>query len=176
LKHCCLRSMTQVRTIRQPDGDCRWRIWRAYRAGVRQLATGEVAEHVCGGEFNWIARETADGTTWMVDDCPVTLLEVIDEVPPAMAEWVIDQTLAVLGETILGAAGLAVGQEGEIGSTAVDPSVQEERLAEVAGLMREFVQFAHAAAILEERLDSLGELVERARGGEPGGDDERAAA
>jgi len=158
--------MTQVHTIRQPDTSCRWRIWRVYGVGASRFATREVAEHVCAGEFLWIARETADGTTWMIDDCPMTLMRVLDHVPPAMAEWVIDQTLGGLGELLVELVGLEVGDDGTARGIEVDD--QHEQLARVAGLLTEFMQFAHAGTVVADKLENLHELVERERGGQSG--------
>lgn len=155
--------MTQVRTVRQPNSSCRWRIWQAYGAGAQKFATREAAEHVCDGEFLWIARETADGTTWMIDDCAVRLMEVIDHAPPAMAEWVIDQTLAGLGGLLAELVCLEVGDDGELSARRLQPSDQHEQLARMAGLMTEFMQFAHAGTVVADKLESLRELVERER-------------
>lgn len=166
--------MRQVRTIRQPETECRWRIWRAYGPGAPKLAVREAAEHICGGEFAWLGRETLNGTTWMVDDAPVTLMEVIDLVPPAMAEWVIDQTIVGLGQSLVEMLGIVWGPDGEIGAREVDRAEQEERLAGVAELMTEFVQFAHAGSLVAEKLDAMHELVERKRSSCD--DDERAVA
>lgn len=162
-KHCCRRSMTQVQIIRQPNSNCRWRIWRVHASGSK-FATREVAEHACDGEFLWIARETADGTTWMIDDCPVTFMEVIDHVPPAMAEWVIDQTLAGLGELLVELVGVEIGDDGKLDARAIEANDQEEQFARMAGLMTEFMQFAHAGSLVADKLESLHELVERERG------------
>ena len=160
--------MTQVRTIRQPDSSCRWRICRVHGVGASRFATREAAEHVCDGEFLWIARETADGTTWMIDDCPVTLMTVIDQVPPAMAEWVIDQTLAGLGELLVELAGLEFGDDGELTARGIEVDDQHAQLARVAGLLTEFMQFAHAGTVVADKLESLHALVERERGGQSG--------
>lgn len=156
--------MKQAQTIRQPNTTCRWRIWRAYRLGASKLATQEVAEHVCDGEFLWIARDTHEGTAWMITDCPVRLMEVIDHVPPAMAEWVIDQTVAALGGLLAEMAGLEVGTGGELTARPIEPDGQHEHFARVVGLLREFLQFAHAGAVVADKLDGLRELVEGARG------------
>jgi hypothetical protein len=160
--------MTQVQTVRQPNSDCRWRIWRVYGLGQSKFATREVAEHVCAGEFLWIASETPDGTTWMIDDSPVTLMGVIDHVPPAMAEWVIDQTLVALGELVVELGGLEVGDDGEFTERAVDANDQHEHFIRMAGLVTEFMQFAHAGALIADKLESLHELVERERAGQTG--------
>jgi hypothetical protein len=160
--------MTQVHTIRHPDSSCRWRICRVHGVGASRFATREVAEHVCDGEFLWIARETADGTTWMIDDCPVTLMRVIDQVPPAMAEWVIDQTLAGLGELLVELVGLDLGDDGELTARRIDVDEQHEQLECVAGLLTEFMQFAHAGTVVADKLEALHELVERERGGQGG--------
>jgi hypothetical protein len=153
-----------VRTIRQPSSNCRWRIWRVLRVDGSKFATREVAEHVCEREFLWMARETAHGTTWMIDDGPVTLMEVIDHVPPAMAEWVIDQTLAGLGELLVELVGVEIGDDGKLEARAIDANDREEKFARMAGLMTEFMQFAHAGSLVADKLESLHELVERERG------------
>jgi hypothetical protein len=158
--------MTQVRTIRESDTSCRWRIWRVYGVGASRFATREVAEHVCDGEFLWIARETADGTSWMIDDRPVTLMRVIDHVPPAMAEWVIDQTLAGLGELLVELLGLEVGDDGELSAQEIEVDDQHEQLARVTGLLAEFMQFAHAGTVVADKLENLHALVEREHGGQ----------
>jgi hypothetical protein len=129
---------------------------------------------MCNGEFLWIARETAYGTSWMIDQGPATLMAAVDRVPPAMAEWVIDQTIAALGEGIAQMAGLEVSCEGNVNARNVEPSGREEHFAEFAGLMTEFMEFAHVANVVVEKLESLYELVERERREEV--DDGRAVA
>lgn len=166
--------MTQVQTIRQPNTSCRWRIWRTYGLGASKFATREIAEHVCSGEFLWIAHDTFDGAAWMIDEAPVKLMAVIDHVPPAMAEWVIDQTVAGLGGLIADLVGLKVGDDGVPSTRPVEPDDQPEQFARLIGLMREFMQFAHAGSVVADKLDSLRGLVEH-----EGGDEEvagRAAA
>lgn len=152
--------------IRQPNTTCRWRIWRIYGPGASKFATQEVAEHTCDGEFVWIARETLDGTTWMIDDDPVRLMDVIDLVPPAMAEWVIDQTMMGLGGLIAQLVGLEASQEGELVTRPIEPNDQHEQLARMTGLMTEFMQFAHAGVVVADKLESLHELVEQEGGGQ----------
>lgn len=165
--------MTRVQTIQQPDSDCRWRIWRTHGLASK-FATPEAAEHLCDGEFLWIAADTPDGTTWMIEDCPVPLMEVINEVPPAMVEWVIDQTMAGLGGVIGEMIGLEVGEDGGFDIRPVEPDDQDKQIARMARLMIEFMQFAHAATVLVDKLDSLHERLERDRG--DGAVADRAAA
>jgi hypothetical protein len=160
--------MTQVQMIRQPNTTCRWRIRRVYGVGVSKFATREVAEHVCDGEVLWIARETADGTTWMIDDYPMTLLEIIDHVPPAMAEWVIDQTIAALGELYMELVGLEVDDNGELDARSLEANDKNEQLTRMAGLMTEFMQFAHAGTLIADKLESIYERVDRKRAGQTG--------
>lgn len=160
--------MTQVQTIRQPDTSCRWRIWRSYGPAASNFATREAAEHFCDGEFLWIALDTPNGTTWMIDDCAVPLMEIIDHVPPAMAEWVIDQTVVGLGGLLTELVGLGPGDDGEAGGRRTEPGDDDEQVARLAGLMTEFVQFAQAGYVVVDKLESLRDLVERERGDQSG--------
>lgn len=154
-----MRALKQVRTISLPGFECRWRIWRAYGTGARNLATREAAEHICNGEFIWIASETADGTTWMVDDYPVTLMEVFDTTVPTMADWVVDQTLTALQ----GALAEVLEVSGSIGGDAFKRALTE--LAddggadEIIGLLLEFSKFVAAARVASARFDHLRELA-----------------
>lgn len=158
-----MRAMAQAQMIRQPNSNCRWRVWRVYGPGAAKFAGREVAEHVCDGEFLWIAREAVDGTSWMIDDYSVSLMEVIDHVSPALAEWVIDQTMATLGGLIAGMVGLEVRDEGEFGTRRIEPDDQREQSARAAGLMTEFVQFVNAAGVVVDRLQRLHERLESER-------------
>jgi hypothetical protein len=97
----------------------------------------------------------------MIDDCPLGLMEVIDDVPVAMGEWVIDQTLVALGELLIELARLEVGDHKDVDTRRVE---QTDRFARVAGLMTEFAQFAHAARRVADKLAALHELVQRERG------------
>lgn len=160
--------MTQVQTIRESDTSCRWRIWRSHAPGPRNFATREAAEHVCDGEFLWIALDTTDGAAWMIDDCPVSLMEVVDHVPPAMAEWVIDQTIIGLGGLLMELVGLELGDEAQAGGRRTEPSDDGEQFARLAGLMTEFMRFAHAGSVVVDKVETLYALVERERG-DPGG-------
>lgn len=158
-KHCCLRSLKQVRTIQEPGFECRWRIWRAYGAGARSLATREAAEHVCNGEFVWIARETAEGTTWMIDDCPVALIEVIEATLPTMADWVIDQTLAALGEALNQAVELSADMGQEAFRRTLTTLADDGRFDEIIGLLLEFSKFSTVARVANARFERLRELA-----------------
>jgi hypothetical protein len=154
-KHCCLRSLKQVRTIDPPGYECRWRIWRAYGGGAPNLATREVAEHTCNGEFIWIAGETAEGTTWMVDDCPVTLMEVIDATVPPMADWVVDQTLTALQRALAEVVELSASVDEEAFRRTLTELADDGGVEEIIGLLLEFSKFVAAARVANARFEHL---------------------
>lgn len=185
-KHCCLRSLKQVDTIRQTTpmdsaSGCRWRIWRCYGPGAGRLASREVAEHRCGGEFVWVARAREQlGVSWMIEDRPYTLIEVLEDVPSGMAGWVIDQTLEVLAPAFT-ALGEIVREHALEPEVRPDPQRMaelegDERFAALAELTQEFLVFAHAAGELGERMERLRLRIvdEGGRGG--GGSTIRPAA
>jgi len=110
-----MRSLRQVRQYKLPGSPCRWRFWEAHGPGTDTFA-GEVAEHRCNGEHVWIARETPDGMTWMIDQDPATLLEVIDRLPGGLYDWVFEQTLGAVGTRLRPSDGsvapeLAIGRD-----------------------------------------------------------------
>ena len=144
LKHCCGRSLTPVSTWKSPEGRCRWRFWQAH-AGHERYAS-EVAEHVCDGERVWIARGTPHGTSWLIGEDPVTLLEVLDHLPGALYDWVIEQTM-----TALGAA--APANENTTRTATADNGLDETLvLGEIHYLMLEVLRLAHASDALEAHL------------------------
>jgi hypothetical protein len=165
--------MAHVRTVRQPGLDCRWRIWRAYGAGAGRLATREAAEHMCDGEFVWIVRASVDGMTWMVEEQPVTLMEVFDFTVPAMAEWVVDQTLAALGGVLIELAEL----DHDAAVRAIVTPESAGHFDRIHGLLLEFLKFSRAAGVVSERFARLQELAAASDDDERGAaDDEHAAA
>ena len=137
LKHCCGRSLTPVRTWKSAEGRCRWRFWQAH-AGHERYAS-EVAEHVCNGERVWIARDTPHGTSWLIGEDPVTLLEVLDHLPGAHYHWVIEQTMTALHNSAP--------------TTEHDTNPDETLvLGEIHYLMLEVLRLAHASDALEAHL------------------------
>jgi hypothetical protein len=78
LKHCCGRQLTPVRTWKSTTS-CRWRFWQPHSGHDRYAS--EVVEHICNGERVWIARGTPAGTSWLINEDPVTLFEVLDHLP-----------------------------------------------------------------------------------------------
>jgi hypothetical protein len=137
LKHCCGRSLTPVRTWKSAEGRCRWRFWRAH-VGHERYAS-EVAEHVCNGERVWIARDTPHGTSWLIGEDPVTLLEVLDHLPGAHYHWVIEQTMTALNDSAP-----TTGHDTNPDETLV--------LGEIHYLMLEVLRLAHASDALEAHL------------------------
>jgi hypothetical protein len=142
LKHCCGRSLTPVRTWRSAEGRCRWRFWQAH-AGHERYAS-EVAEHVCDGERVWIARGTPHGTSWLIGEDPVTLLEVLDHLPGAHYNWVIEQTMTALNDGAPAAEHSTPGPNADPDETLV--------LGEIHYLMLEALRLAHASDALEAHL------------------------
>ena len=116
-----------------------------------------------------------DGVTWMIDDCPVTVMEVIDRIAPVMAEWAIDQTVAVLGPAPAEVGAAARETPGDA-VRVVDTLEQDERVAEVAELLVEFVRFSHAVRVLAGRFEHLREVMDGERWDERGEGAGRAAA
>jgi len=136
LKHCCGRHLTAVRTWKHATKNCRWRFWRPHNRDGRYGS--ELAEHLCTGERVWIARGTIDGTTWLIDDDPVTLLAVLDHLPPAHYHWAIEQTMTALDDA-------APGED-----QPEDPD--REILSEIRQLMLEVLALAHASDALDTRI------------------------
>lgn len=139
LKHCCARYLTPVRTWKHATEACRWRFWQPHSRDGRYAS--EVAEHICTGERVWIARGTIDGTTWLIDDDPVTLLAVLDHLPAAHYHWALEQTMTALGDA-------AVRDYDE--QTAEDPDRQIP--PEIRQLMLEVLALAHASDALDAHL------------------------
>jgi len=167
--------MRLVRTIRQPRFDCRWRIWRAYGAIAQSFAARDVAEHICDGEFIWVARRP-DGVTWMIDDCPVTLMDTIEHVSPVMVEWVIDQTLAVLGEVLVELTAAELDTPEDAATRILEALEQDGRVGQVAELLMEFVRFSHAARVMAGRFERLRQPLAAEHRDESGEGPGRAAA
>lgn len=142
LKHCCGRHLSPVRTWKLNDG-CRWRFWQPHDSGDRFAS--EVAEHVCTAERVWIARGTQHGTSWLIDDEPVTLLEVIDHLPGALYHWVAEQTM-----TALNAA--APPRDSPLAITSDNDLDDPPGFAEIRQLMLEVLRLAHAGDALQAHL------------------------
>jgi hypothetical protein len=172
-RHCCLRSLRQVRTITDAETGCRWRLWRAYGPGSRRIAGRESAEHVCGGQFLWIGRTPSGALSWMVDDCPVTLMGVLQGVRPRVADWIIAQTLAAAGPALeLGPRVLRGSVEDVLATVSLPPPDRLERdatAAEVAELASELVALARVAGAVAVRLRAV--MLRAAGHGRPGGHD-----
>ena len=148
--------MRQVRTIRQPRYDCPWRIWRAYGPVGQEFAAHDAAGHICDGEFISVARRPA-GVTWMIDDCPVSLMDAIEHVSPVIMEWVIDQTLAVLGEVLVKLTAAEIDTP-EVGAVRIlDALEQDGARRRAAG---EFVRFSRAVRVMAGRFERLRQLLE----------------
>lgn len=144
LKHCCGRSLTAVRTWKSAEGRCRWRFWHAN--GAHERYASEVAEHICNGERVWIARHTPAGTSWLINENPATLLEVLDHLPGAHYHWVIEQTMTALNDA-------APAPDDEASPPAGDDNPDETLvLGEIHQLMLEVLRLAHASDALEAHL------------------------
>jgi len=135
LKHCCARQLTAVRTWKDATKPCRWRFWRPYNRHGRYGS--ELAEHICTGERVWIARGTIDGTTWLIDDDPVTLLGVLDHLPPPHYHWAIEQTMTALDDAA---------------PDRLEENPDREIPPEIRHLMIEVLALAHASDALDARL------------------------
>lgn len=138
LKHCCARQLTSVRTWGSETTSCRWRFWAPHNLDGRYAS--ELAEHICTGERVWIARGTADGTSWMIDENTVTLLEVLDHLPGAHYHWVIAQTMTALHDAA------------PTDENAEDDDLDTPILGEIHQLMIEVLKLAHASDELTAQL------------------------
>jgi hypothetical protein len=141
LKHCCARQLTQVRTWSSETTRCRWRFWAPHNHDERYAS--ELAEHICAGERVWIARGTPDGTSWMIDENTVTLLEVLDHLPGAHYQWVIAQTMTALN---------AAAPTDDTAETDNPDDLDTPILGEVHQLMIEVLKLAHASDELTAQL------------------------
>jgi SEC-C motif len=135
LKHCCARQLTAVRTWSSETASCRWRFWRPHNRDGRYGS--ELAEHICTGGRVWIARGTIEGTTWLIDDDPVTLLAVLDHLPAAHYHWTIEQTMTALDDAA---------------PDGVEEDPDREIPPEIRQLMLEVLALAHASDALDARL------------------------
>lgn len=133
-----------MRTWRSAEGSCRWRFWQPHSA--RERYASEVAEHICNGERVWIARGTPAGTSWLIDEDPVTLLEVLDHLPAAHCHWVIEQTMTALNDSAP-----AASDDAPAPTTPDDPN-DTPILGEIHQLMLEVLRLAHASDALEAHL------------------------
>ncbi|MGH8296698.1 MAG: YecA family protein [Steroidobacteraceae bacterium] len=143
LKYCCGRHLTPARTWKLDHG-CSWRFWAPYRPDDRYAS--EVAEHICAGERVWIARDTQFDTSWMIDDEPVTLFEVIDHLPGALYHWMAEQTMTALHAAAPPAS-----------DTPITTSGQENEdyppgFAQIRQLMSEVLRLAHASDAIQAHL------------------------
>jgi SEC-C motif len=139
LKHCCARQLTIARTWNSEATRCRWRFWTPHTPTGRYAS--ELAEHICTGERAWIARDTPDGTSWMIDNDTVTLLEILDHLPGAHYHWVIAQTMTALHDA---------APTDDINNADEDPDTPV--LGELHGLMLEVLKLAHASDELTAQL------------------------
>lgn len=112
------------------QGGCRWRFWRAHPGHDRYAS--EVAEHICNGQRVWIARHTPVGTSWLIDEQPVTLLAVLDHMHGAHYHWVLKQTMNALND-----------------DAPPPPNDDTPILGEIHDLMVEVMRLAHASDALE---------------------------
>lgn len=146
LKHCCGPSLSAVRTWTLNDG-CRWRFWQPQHNNDRHAS--EVAEHVCNGERVWIARDTEHGTSWLIDDEPVTLLEALDRLPGALYHWVAEQTMTALN------AAAPPATDNPPAITDNDDPADPPHFAEIRELMSEVIRLAHASDAMQAHLPTL---------------------
>ncbi len=143
LKHCCARQLSEVRTQELNDG-CRWRFWEPHHSSDRYAS--EVAEHVCTAERVWIARGTDHGTSWLIDNEPVTLFEVLDHLPGALYHWVAEQTMTALN------AAAPPDANSSPAITADDDPDDPPGFAEIRQLMGEVIRLAHAGDAMQAHL------------------------
>lgn len=137
-EHCCGRSLQAVRTWESVDGRCRWRFWQGH-AGHERYAS-QVAEHICNGQRVWIARGTPVGTSWLIDEQPVTLLAILDHMHGAHYHWVLEQTMSALNDA---------AQHGDAAPPADDTA---PILGEIHDLTLEVMRLAHASDALEAHM------------------------
>jgi SEC-C motif len=159
-KYCCARSLTDARTIdNSPMG--RLRVWRVSDAGAHRFAAPEVIEHVERGEFAWLAGDLGGQFSWMLDDAPLTLLELLDNVMPPATEWVIEQTVALLKPVLGQIATLEAGDGGEPVPGALDELAgtfeADADVAQMGELMEEFLRLGATASAFTERMAALAE-------------------
>lgn len=146
LKHCCARHLTAVDSCTLDTG-CRWRFWAPHRPDGRHAS--EVAEHICAGERVWIARDTQYATSWMIDDQPVTLFEVIDHLPGALYHWMASQTMTALN------AAAPPANDTPLTTTDEQDDGYPSGFAEIRQLMGEVLRLAHASDAIQEHLPNL---------------------
>lgn len=137
LKHCCARQLTAVRTWKHPTKNCRWRFWRPHHKDGRYAS--ELVEHLCTGERVWIARGTINAATWLIDDEPVTLLGVLDHLPPAHYHWALEQTMTTLSD-----AAPDHDEPDDDPDRPIPPEIRQ--------LMLEVLALAHASDALDAHL------------------------
>lgn len=120
------------------------------------FAVPEVIEHIGLGEFMWLASDSEAGASWMIDDSPMTVLELLDHVPATVAEWVVDRTFALLAPVLARIAALEAGDDGELLAGAAEALgeelEQDPEVARLGVLMEEFHRLAAAAGAFSERI------------------------
>lgn len=132
-----------ARTWTSPIRNCRWRFWKAHTPSEK-LAS-EVAEHLCNDERLWIARGTDAGTSWMIDDELASLFHILDRLPAIHYPWVLEQTLAALGE--------AAPRDDDVNTPNIDELPEEITiLSEFHQLTLEVMRLAHAGDTLQALL------------------------
>ncbi len=155
----------------------RLRVWRVSGAGAHKFAAPEVIEHVERREFAWLASDLGSEVSWMLDDTPLTLLELLDFVMPPVTEWVIEQTIALLKPVLGQIATLEAGDGGEPAPGALEDLAgtfeADADVAQMGELLDEFLRLGATASAFTERMAALAEEL----GLEPNeGGTERAAA
>jgi hypothetical protein len=151
LKHCCARDLSAVRTWRHPRTSCRWRFYHAH--GNHERYASELAEHICTGERVFIARGTPYGTSWLIDDDPISLLALLARLPGAHYRWAIEQTLTALSDRGLDQAG---------SDTEGAEDIDDAHFAEIRELPAELLSLAHASDALAATLASKGISIDPA--------------
>ena len=139
----------------------RCRVWRVSGAGAHNFATSEVIENVEREEFAWLAGDVGGQVSWMLDDTPLTLLELLDVVMPPVTEWVIEQTVALLKPVLAQIATLEAGQGSEPVPGALEDLVgafeADADVVQMGDLMEEFLRLGVTASALTERMATFAE-------------------
>lgn len=139
----------------------RLRVWRVSGAGAHMFAAPEVLEHVERREFAWLAGGLGEQVSWMLDDTPLTLLELLDLVMPPVTEWVIEHTVALLKPVLARIATLEAGEGGGPAPGALKDLAgaleAEADVAQMEELLEEFLRLGTTASAFTERMAALAE-------------------
>lgn len=123
-KLCCLSAersdshlspaLEAIETIDATERGCHWTIFK--RKGPEGAAQGELVEHLCSGDRFEV--QAPDG--WLRNGKPVSMMFVLDSLPPQLAGWAIGQSFAVVSDEELTPLGVELARLVLLAGAVVD--------------------------------------------------------